>query len=554
MLESETALFAVFTAVEDDTGYKKTQTGSWKRATRALERVLDSSWGESLRVKPGPGAGEILLVKILQAEAFPQLIKFLSKVDSDGEPRKLPVNHELARFNPVLDSEEVIRLQGRFRAAEGLELGLRSPALLHKEHPLTRALLLQIHQDLFHVGGHGTLLTVLKKKYWFSGAATMAKRLVRGCTICRRIHQTRGERQPDPPLPRSRIPSGSLAPFRSLAIDVGGPFLTTEGRGRALQKRYLLLFNCLHTRAVHAELLFTLEADSFLMAFSRFIALRGRPEFVLSDNGTNFVRGRKEISAAIKRARGDERFRNIRWQFIPPHSPNWNGVSERLIASAKRALKSIIGEEPRTLEELFTAFQEMAGYLNNRPLTIHSDDPNDLTPLTPNHFLLGAEYTEIGPTPVGELSLSKKWLQTQRLSDLLWQRFVDEFLPTLQGHRSWSQGGRDIQVGDVVVLLDKKVRGKWALARVEEVFPSPTDGKIRSFMVRDGETKSLFKRSLAQVYRLDLTEDSFSERGVELEDEPREVKDEELLKGRELTIRLERNPELDRLSKLISNQ
>ena len=121
----------------------------------------------------------------------------------------------------------------------------------------------------------------------------------------------------------------------------------------------------MHTRAVHAELLFSLEADSFLMAFSRFISLRGRPEFVLSDNGTNFRRGQKEIQAAVDRARQHESFKTIKWQFIPPHSPNWNGISERLIGSAKRALKSMIGESPRTLEELTTAFQMMAGFLNS---------------------------------------------------------------------------------------------------------------------------------------------------------------------------------------------
>ena len=247
----------------------------------------------------------------------------------------------------------------------------------------------------------------------------MAKRLIRKCVECRRIHQAKGERQPEPPLPRIRIPSGALSPFRNLAIDVGGPFFTTEGRGKALQKRYLLLFNCMHTRAVHAELLFSLEADSFLMAFLRFMALRGRPELVLSDNATNFRRGQKEINAAIARARQHESFSAIRWQFIPPHSQNWNGISERLIGSAKRALKSMIGEAPRTLEELFTAFQEMAGFLKNRPLTFHSDDPNDLTPLTPNHFLFGTDYVSIGSTPVGEISLSKRWLRTQRLNDLL---------------------------------------------------------------------------------------------------------------------------------------
>ena len=74
----------------------------------------------------------------------------LKKSREDGKPRRLAIKHPLARFNPQLDSEGVIRLQGRLSAAEGLELGLRSPALLDKDHPLVKALLIQTHEDVLH--------------------------------------------------------------------------------------------------------------------------------------------------------------------------------------------------------------------------------------------------------------------------------------------------------------------------------------------------------------------------------------------------------------------
>ena len=289
-------------------------------------------------------------------------------------------------------------------------------------------------------------------------------------------------------------------------MDVAGPFLTTEGRGKAFKRRYLLLFNCLECRDVHFEALYSLEADSFLLAFERFIAIRGRPEFVLTDNGTNFTRGQREIRDLIKQARGDPRFKPIRWFFIPPLTPTWNGVSERLIQAAKRALRTIIGETPRTMEELHTAFAIGMGVLNNRPLTVPSDDPRDLTPITPNHFLIHSEYIPIGPTPINEWSFSKRWLETQKLGDALWNRFVSEFIPTLQGHRKWSSGGKELEKGDIVVMLDRKVRGKWGLGRIEETFPSPVDGRVRSFSVRDGATGHLFRRALHQVFRLDLDE------------------------------------------------
>ena len=56
-------------------------------------------------------------------------------------------------------------------------------------------------------------------------------------------------------------------------------------------KRYLCLFTCAATHAVHLEMAWSLDTDSFLAAFSRMTDRRGIPVEVISDNGTNFVSG-----------------------------------------------------------------------------------------------------------------------------------------------------------------------------------------------------------------------------------------------------------------------
>jgi len=75
-------------------------------------------------------------------------------------------------------------------------------------------------------------------------------------------------------------------PFTNVGVDVFGPFLVK--RGRSQEKRYGCLFTCLGIRAVHIEMLHSLETDSFINALVRISARRGFSELMRSDNGTNF--------------------------------------------------------------------------------------------------------------------------------------------------------------------------------------------------------------------------------------------------------------------------
>ena len=86
-----------------------------------------------------------------------------------------------------------------------------------------------------------------------------------------------------------------LAAFSQTSVDFGGPFITKQGREKTHQKRYLSLFTCLATRAVHLEIAFSLGTDSFLNAFFRMTSQRGLPEDIVSDNGTNFDGGSNEL-------------------------------------------------------------------------------------------------------------------------------------------------------------------------------------------------------------------------------------------------------------------
>lgn len=54
---------------------------------------------------------------------------------------------------------------------------------------------------------------------------------------------------------------------------------------------YILIFVCMSTRAIHMEVLDSMDTESFILAFVRHCNLRGLPNYVLLDNAKSFISG-----------------------------------------------------------------------------------------------------------------------------------------------------------------------------------------------------------------------------------------------------------------------
>jgi len=177
-----------------------------------------------------------------------------------------------------------------------------------------------------------------------------------------------------------------------------GPLLIKDRRERGCKthKAFVCLFVCFATRAIHIELVSNLTSEAFIAALRRFSSRRGKPANIYSDNGTNFVGANRELKELAQvlssKTSPMQEMANeigISWHFIPAHSPYFGGLWEAGIKSLKYHLKRIAGNVILTFEELYTLLTQIEALLNSRPLTPMSSDPNDLTPLTPAHFLIG---------------------------------------------------------------------------------------------------------------------------------------------------------------------
>nr|XP_014283285.1 uncharacterized protein LOC106685238 [Halyomorpha halys] len=156
------------------------------------------------------------------------------------------------------------------------------------------------------------------------------------------------------------------------------------------------------TKAVHLEVLSTLETEFFLAALDRFIARRGKPIRIYSDCGTNFVgasRKLKEFEKSYSSPSSQDNItdhtarQSIEWSFIPPSTSHFGGIWEAGIKAPKALLHRVLGETPLTFEELSTLFSKIEAVLNSRPLVPVSSDPECIEALTPGHFLVGRPLT-----------------------------------------------------------------------------------------------------------------------------------------------------------------
>ena len=209
-------------------------------------------------------------------------------------------------------------------------------------------------------------------------------------------------------------------PFTNTGLDYFGPLQVTMHR--RLQKRYVCLFTCLITSAVHLDVTTSLDTDSFLLAFRRFVSRGGSPAVIFSDNKTNLVSGERELREGIDHLNQHKigktlAARNIQWEFSPPSAPHFGGVWERLVQSSKIALKAVLQIQAVSEEVLATVFTEVELLLNGRLLTHVSTDPEDLVPLTPNHFILGRAYPNV-PADIftdADMISRKRYAKAKRL-------------------------------------------------------------------------------------------------------------------------------------------
>ncbi|KAF2879705.1 hypothetical protein ILUMI_26468 [Ignelater luminosus] len=268
--------------------------------------------------------------------------------------------------------------------------------------------------------------------------------------------------------------------FEIVGIDFAGPLYLKSG-----EKAWVCLFTCAIYRTVHLELTTSMSTSSFIQVLRRFVARRGRPKTIYTDNGTNFC-GAKNAFAKLNWTKMQDyaSVRRITWYFNPPTASWWGGFWERLIRVSKRLLRKILGRASLNYEELVTLVYECKDIINARPITYQSSDPGGLTALTPSMFLRDREYSGMPECDaVDRAALCRRVRYRQKLCDDLRRRFRTEYLGQLRLYDE-KRSDREIVAGEIVLV------GK--------------DGKTRLVRVAIGKGQVL--RLIQRLYPLECSE------------------------------------------------
>ena len=444
----------------------------------------------------------ILMIKTSQRKHFQAEITNLEA--------KKPISKQsvLRNYNCFLDHDGILRLRTRLEKAVNLTYDQIYPVVMPSHCSISRAIVMREHSRVMHAGIARTVDAV-RDRYFILRVKELATNVRKHCRMCKWI-RANNETASFGALPPFRMDE-SEPPFTNTGLDIFGPM---KVRMKTPGKRYGLIFTCATTRAVHLEVMSDMTADQVFWAFRRFIARRGIPSLIYSDNGSQLVAVKKRFVVLLEELRQVKPDFEIRvvWIFQTAISPWRGGFYERLIRSVKYALITLTFKKPLEDIELETILYEIESHMNSRPLfTI------DGKTITPAHFFTGKSLTRLPPIGnnearnISRVDIIDAYLKNQRYVNAVWNEWRTQYLLQLrQYHQNVNQPKSPFrfQVDDVVILKNNQPHDSWPLGRIVKLHTSP-DGIVRSVDVEfKGEVKT---RSIQTIIPLECQFDREAE-------------------------------------------
>ena len=189
-------------------------------------------------------------------------------------------------------------------------------------------------------------------------------------------------------------------------------------------------------RAVYLDVTQSLETSEFIRSLKQFIARRGRPVKIYSDNGKTFLGTEKWLKQIMHDDQVQDYLahQNMKWQFNLSR-PSWRGGQfECLTWLVKSSLSRTIGSGILTWKELDV---EIA--VNSRPLSYVEEEVQQPL-LTPNSFLFqrSTQLPELETNHLKDADRCKWARYLQRRKQALWSRWSGSICEGWESITRWN--------------------------------------------------------------------------------------------------------------------
>jgi len=275
---------------------------------------------------------------------------------------------------------------------------------------------------------------------WVIQGRRVAKRIVSNCFTCK-VRNKILQKQRMAPLHESRLPPSPV--FDSTAIDLFGPISVKDFvKKRTSRECWGVIFVCTVTSAIHLEVTEDYSADCFLLAFKKFINLRGTPRRVQSDPGSQLVAAAGVVKQwDCSRIQEWAQQRRIEWEIVPTASQHFNGCAEAMIKITKKQLTEMMKNKDVSRGELDTLFSDVMVIVNSRPLMCRAgSDPLSGGPITPMHLLLGRSTVEVPDVVYQTItSITGRLRFMEALKKEFWDKWFTQVFPNLVPSYRWKK-------------------------------------------------------------------------------------------------------------------
>ena len=232
---------------------------------------------------------EIMWFKELQSLHFSVEKHFLNQLSGHAtkdsytkrvrREKKLVAPTLCINLNLFLDDKGIIRLLTSLAECEHLSYDTKFPILLPRDDHVNRLLVRNHHVIEGHAGVNQTLNSV-RTRFWIPKLGHMVPQIIKSCENCKIYFSQKYHVPSSPPLPKFRI--SDVEPFKFCGVDMTGHFFVKIGTETV--KRFIILFACCSSRAIHVEVVEDASAEAFACCFLWFVARKGSPILLVSDN------------------------------------------------------------------------------------------------------------------------------------------------------------------------------------------------------------------------------------------------------------------------------